>query len=238
MRTGSLLAVTAAVLALASSAQAANLVVNGDFSAGNSVFTSGYTYSPGSNTTEGEYTIRTDPYPWNSNFVSVGDHTTGTGLMFVGNGSPTLGQLVWQSGTIAIDPTTNYFFEAFVMNVCCNASYGGANSPPVLDFSISLNGGAPVLLNTLTIPLSPAGVWHGLSTSFNSGGSTTAVLSLINGNTAPGGNDFAVDDIFLGTVSTVGGIPEPGTWAMLLAGFAGIGSALRSRRKVRIAAVG
>jgi hypothetical protein len=236
MRKVSLAAVAAAVLALGSSAQAANLVVNGDFSAGNSGFTSGYTYSPGSNTAEGQYTVRSDPYPWNPNFVSVGDHTTGTGFMFVGNGSPTMGQLVWQSGTIAINPATNYFFEAFVMNVCCNANYGGANSPPILDFSISLNGGAPILLNTLTIPLSPPGIWHGLSTSFNSAGATTAVLSLINGNTAAGGNDFAVDDIFLGTETTVGGIPEPGTWAMLLAGFAGIGSALRSRRKVRAAA--
>jgi len=230
MRISKLAVAAIATFALVSSARAsANLVANGDFSAGNTDFTSGYGFSPVSNTTEGQYTVRSDPFPWNPNFVSAGDHTTGTGLMFVGNGSPTAGELVWQSGPIAITAATDYFFEAFVMNVCCNAGYTGGNSAPNLGFSISLDGGAPVLLGNLTIPLLPPGVWHGLSTSFNSGGATSATLSLINANTAAAGNDFAVDDIFLGTESTVS-VPEPAAWAIMLLGFGGIGAVLRRRR--------
>jgi hypothetical protein len=229
-----LAAATVAAFALASAAQASvNLVTNGDFSAGNTGFTSGYAYSPATNNAEGQYTVTNNPFPWNPNFASVGDHTGSGGMMFVGNGSPTAGQLVWNSGPIAILAGTDYFFEAFVANVCCNANYQGGNSPPNLGFSISLNGGPAILLNTLSIPLSPVGAWNGLSTSFNSGVATTATLSLINANTIAAGNDFAVDDIFLGTQSTVtGGIPEPTTWAMLILGFGGIGAAIRRRRRL------
>lgn len=235
MRLTETLAATTLALALASTAQAQNLVTNGDFEAGNTGFSSGYDHAPAGNTAEGQYTVRSNPYPWNDNFVSASDHTpTGT-LMFVGNGSGDLGDLVWQSGPIAISALTDYFFEAYVMNVCCQPGYTQPNSAPVLDFSIALDGGAPTLLKTLTIPLDPAGVWHGLSTSFNSGSATSAVLSLINANTSRGGNDFAVDDIFLGTESTVIAVPEPATWAMMLLGFGAIGAALRTRRRTAIA---
>ena len=228
MRFSTLITASIAALSLASAAQAQNLITNGDFEAGNTGFASGYDYTPATNTDEGQYTVRTNPYPWNSAFVSMGDHTTGTGNMYVGNGSGTAGDWVWQSGPIAISAGTDYFFEAFVANVCCYVGYPGDNSAPILDFSISLDGGAPILLGTKTIPLSPAGIWYGLSTSFNSGGATSAVLSLINANTAPGGNDFAVDDIFLGTNSTV--VPEPATWAMMIMGFGAVGATMRRRR--------
>ena len=53
-------------------------------------------------------------------------------------------------------------------------------------------------------------------------------------NTAFGGNDFAMDSVCFATGTTcqggssvggtgTGGIPEPSTWAMMLAGFAGLG---------------
>jgi len=226
-----LAAATVAAFAMASGAHAAvNLVTNGDFAAGNTGFTSGYTYAPATNNAEGQYTITDNAFPWNPNFASVTDHTGSGGMMFVGNGSPTAGQLVWNSGPIAITAGTDYFFEAFVANVCCNAGYSGGNSPPNLAFSISLDGGPATILNTLSIPLSPVGAWNGLSTSFNSGGATTATLSLINANTIAAGNDFAVDDVFLGTTSTVLGIPEPTSWALMILGFGGIGAVIRRRR--------
>lgn len=227
----------APMLMWASAASASvNLVPNGDFELGNTGFTSGYTYVPASNTNEGQYTVASNPFPWNPNFVSASDHTTGSGLMMVANGSPTAGDIVWQSSPIVITAATGYFFEAFVMNVCCNANYTGANSAPMLTFSVSLDGGAPMVLDTLTIPLSPAGIWYGLSTNFNSGGAASATLSLFNANTALAGNDFALDDVFLGTQSTVNAVPEPNTWAMMLLGFGFVGGAMRfAKRKQRFA---
>jgi hypothetical protein len=230
MRILTSLAVAAAALG-ALPAAAANLVTNGDFEAGNTGFTSAYAYTPASNTDEGQYTVRSNPFPWNSAFVSRGDHTSGTGLMYVGNGAPNLGDIVWQSSTIAISANTTYFFEAFAMNVCCSFVLPG-NSDPNFTFRISLNGGATSDLATLTIPANQAGTWFGLSTNFNSGAATSVQLSLINANTVRAGNDFAVDDISLSTRSVVNGVPEPTTWAMLTLGFGAVGGLMRRRRPV------
>jgi hypothetical protein len=209
-----------------------NLVANGDFEAGNTQFSSAYSYSPGGNGTEGQYTVRSNPYPWNRAFVSIGDHTSGTGLMMVANGSPTSGAVVWQSQSISILASTTYFFEAFVNNVCCSNFSYGAGSESILEFSLSFNGGGPISLGTKTTKLALAGTWEGLSTNYSSLGAGNVVLSLINRNTNAGGNDFAVDDIYFGTNSTVnvGLVPEPETYAMMLAGLGLIGSIARRRK--------
>jgi hypothetical protein len=198
--------------ALAAAASAANLVVNGDFEAGNSGFSSGYAYSPSANSTEGQYTVRSNPFPWNNLFISASDHTSGSGLMFVGNGDPSDGEVVWQSAAITVTPNTDYFFEAFVMNVCCSSPLPG-NSPSVLEFSVT--GLTTESLGTKTTNLALAGTWEGLSTAWNSGSNTSVVLTLINRNTAAAGNDFAIDDIHFGTNSTV---PEPAVALLLGAG--------------------
>ncbi len=220
------MAVALALGAGAASAAAPNLVSNGDFQAGNTAFSSSYGYSPATNSSEGQYTVRSNPNPWNTFFISAGDHTSGSGQMFVGNGSPTDGAVVWQSGSIAVSASTNYFFEAWVMNVCCNSGYGGPNSASILDFSIN-----NVSVGTKTTNLANAGNWEGLSTSWNSGGATSAVLRLINRNTAAGGNDFAIDDISLSIESTVPAVPEPETYAMLVAGLGLMGWVGRRRKQ-------
>lgn len=207
----------------AGGAIAANLVVNGDFESGNASFTSQYSFAPASNTLEGQYTVRNNPAPWNPFFISAPDHTPGAGTqMFVGNGGPTAGQVVWQSTPITVAANTGYFFESWVMNVCCSAGYPGGNSPSILDFSVRLANGTTVSLGTVTTTLALAGNWEFLSTTWNSGANAGAVtLQLINRNTNPAGNDFAIDDITFDTVSQR--VPEPGImmlFGVMLAGFA------------------
>jgi len=176
-----------------------NLVTNGDFEAGNTDFSSSYSYVPAGNSSEGQYTVRTNPYPWNGAFISTGDHTTGSGQMFVGNGSPVSGAIVWQSTAIAVTASTNYFFEAFVNNVCCSTFTFGPGSESILEFSLIFNGGTPISLGTITTSLALAGTWEGLSTQWSALGAGNVVLRLINQNTNRGGNDFALDDVFFGT---------------------------------------
>jgi hypothetical protein len=207
---------------------AQNLVTNGNFEGGNTGFTSAYAFAPGGNSTEGQYTVRLNPFPWNGLFISAADHTSGSGLMYVGNGSPTNGSVVWASGPIAVAQNTNYFFEAFVMNVCCSSPFPG-NSPSILEFSVA--GLTTESLGTATTNLALAGTWEGLSKSWNSGLNTSVSLSLINRNTAAAGNDFAIDDVFLGTTSTVTPVPEPETYALMLAGLGAMGVIARRRRK-------
>lgn len=221
-----LLAAAAALFAATSALAAPNLVTNGDFEAGNSGFTSDYQFSPGGNSTEGQYTVGTTPDTFNGAFVNPGDHTTGTGKMFIGNGSPIDGSVVWRSGVIAVAQDTNYFFEAFVHNLCCKGPFPG-NTPAILEFSVQ--GIATESLGTAFTSLDNPD-WQGLSRSWFSGSNTSVVLSLINRNTARLGNDFALDDVYLGTTSTV--VPEPGTWALLAMGL--VGMAAVSRRRTRL----
>jgi hypothetical protein len=174
-----------------------NLVPNGDFSAGNSEFSSDYAYAD-LNTVEGEYTVGTNPQAFNANLLTVGDHTTGSGLMFIGNGKATPDR-VWYSGTIPVVQNTQYYFEAWVMNACCPPPYGNGIDPVgPSELSFYANG---ELLGTRTSK--QLGAWEGLSTTWNSGGATSVTLQLVNANTEPSGNDFAVDDIFLGTETSI-----------------------------------
>lgn len=218
----------AALLNHATMAAPVNIVPNGDFAAGNASFGSDYVFAPASNTVEAQYTVRDNPSPWNPFFISAADHTPdANGLMFVGNGSPTLGEQVWFMSGIPVMQNQDYFFEAFVMNVCCIPSFGGgpgAVNPAVLSFYAN-----DVLLGTRSTGL--LGVWEGLSTQWNSGASTSVTLKLVNSNTVARGNDFAVDDVYLGIQSTV--VPIPGTiWLVALGLVALIMSARRPMRRL------
>jgi hypothetical protein len=126
----------------------------------------------------------------------------------------------------------DYFFEAFVMNVCCNPSARtgpGAVNPAVLSFYAN-----DVLLGTRSTGLLGVWwVWEGLSTRWNSGASTTVTLKLVNSNSARMGNDFAVDDISLSTQTTVPipgpqiTVPIPGTLWLLALGLVALGASAR-----------
>ena len=173
-----------------------NLVPNGDFSQGNALFGSDYSYAV-DNTTEGEYTVGPSPQAFNGGLLAVGDHTSGNGSMFIGNGKPTPDR-VWYSESIPVTPDTTYYFEAWVLNACCTGS-PGPQGPSVLSFYAN-----DVLLGTRTSQ--QLGVWEPLGTTWKSDSAKTVTLKLVNANTDVWGNDFAVDDVFLGTESS---IPTP-----------------------------
>jgi hypothetical protein len=209
-----------------------NLLLNGDFELGNSSFGSDYAYSPAANTAESEYTVRTNPSPWNVNFVSVADHTDGLGNMFVGNGDPTAGSIVWESVSISVEPNTDYFFEVWAMNVCCVPGYTDPNSPAVLEFSVV--GSVTESLGVISTML-PAGSWQFLTTTWNSGSNTSGDLRIINQNTAIGGNDFALDDIHFSTETSAAPVPslaQPflSILLLLLAGVGSLGLNIADRR--------
>src|SRR4051812_6854698 len=82
--------------------RAQNLLTNGNFSAGNTGFTSEYVFvNSGVSTTPGTYGIRTNSQSYNPNFNLFGDHTTGNGNMMLVDGHPTPNRTVW-SETIPV----------------------------------------------------------------------------------------------------------------------------------------
>jgi len=167
---------------LSSEASAQNLVVNSSFDLGNYGFTSEYVYSPTNLFPARTYAILTNPHLAHDSFVSMGDHTTGTGNMMVVNGATGSSPIVW-SQQINVNPDRMYYFSTWAANVL-----GGTPSR----FVLRVNG--ITLEPQVTLP-NQAALWQNYTTTWNSGGESTAQLEIIFTSTEYGGNDSALDDI-------------------------------------------
>jgi hypothetical protein len=178
------------------------VIVNGTFEQGNTGFTSAYSYSPGSGLLTDIYTVAPDPHAWNVNWLSYGDHTTGSGQMMLLNAGVNPNLLAW-SETVAVAPNTLYDFSAWVSS--CDA-IATAN----LDFVF--NGGSPTRFDAPLV----AGVWENFTMAWNSGSATSLSIQVYDRNTTLVGNDFALDDISLTAA------PEPRCLALLAVAAAGL----------------
>ena len=157
------------------------LAINGDFSAGDQYFNSGYTSCPGPCNTEATYTVLSDPTIANPGFYGS-DHTDGSGEFMAVNGDPTPGTPVWCQ-TIVVQPNMTYVFSAWIASL-------SLQNPAQLLFSI--NG-----IDLATAINAPAvtGQWDPFNATWDSGANTTATICIVNNNTAVAGNDFGLDDI-------------------------------------------
>jgi gliding motility-associated-like protein len=159
-----------------------NLIRNGDFSQGNTGFSSSYTFAPNSGRNEGVYTISNNVRGWHSNFATCTDHTGGNGNMMLVNGAAVTNTVVW-SQSITVKPNTNYVFSSWLQSLI-------ADNPANLQFSIN---GIP-LGSDFSAP-STTCQWQQFYTTWNAGNNTSAVIAIINKNTRTSGNDFALDDL-------------------------------------------
>jgi hypothetical protein len=214
-----LLSIGSALFVPCASTAAVSLVVNGDFSAGNTGFSSDYTFSPGNILNAATYCIDTDPHNCHSGAASFGDHTTGSGLMMVLNGSGNSTDRAWEE-TVAVAANARYTFSMWV------ASWS-TSSPARLQ--VLINGeqvGADFTAPSLT------GEWALFTVPWDSGTNTSATISIVDANTAAGGNDFALDDISLVPLA---GVPTFSGGGLLLsaAGLLIVGARLVTRQRER-----
>jgi LPXTG-site transpeptidase (sortase) family protein len=164
-----------------------SIVLNGDFEAGNSGFTSSYTYAAdGAGTSElypeRFYSVVKNPKNVHDGFNSKGDHTSGSGLMFVANGGPDTSDIVWQ-GTITQDLVVGqkYDFSAWVMNTAA----AGINANLTFKAGAATIGSYDVTSKD----------WMRLFGTFTADSARPALVLRNNVASKEGGNDFAIDDI-------------------------------------------
>ena len=167
-----------------------NLVFNGNFSLGNTGFTTEYNQiaNPNPFGVQSSYDIVTNPNTWFTAFSSFGDHTSGTGNMMVFDGStdPTGTIKAWCSGSpITVLPNKSYTFSYYMASAA-------PQNPAKLE--VLINGVS--LAPPVTAP-STTGVWTLVSHVWNSGANTTADICIYDREFADFGNDFTLDDISL-----------------------------------------
>lgn len=165
-----------------------NLIENGDFEQGNTLFVTEYTQVPDPNPfgVQSAYDIVTNPNAWFTAFASCGDHTSGSGNLMVFDGAvdPTGNVIAWSNqNPVNVIPNTDYTFSYYVASVA-------PENPARLEVMINgVSQGQPVTAPGATC------LWTQVSYNWNSGANTTADFVIYDRNTASGGNDFALDDI-------------------------------------------
>ncbi|MBO9631765.1 MAG: gliding motility-associated C-terminal domain-containing protein [Chitinophagaceae bacterium] len=159
----------------------ANLVVNGDFSAGNTGFISDYLYALPPNMHESEYFVGPSAPIWHPGMSDCPDHTGNNGNMMLVNGATVPNVRVWAQ-TITVKPNTNYEFSAWVQTL---------NNASPADLRFSINGqplGPPLVSGA-------ACDWKQCFATWNSGNQTSVTITLNNMSLSYAGNDFGLDDI-------------------------------------------
>jgi len=185
---------------------AQELVVNGNFAAGNTGFTSGYTYTNQQYTTstpptglwpEGLYAIDTNAHNYHPVFYGTAHTNPGTGKFMIVNGYPNTPNIkVWQE-TVTIQPNTTYYFSAWALSM--------DNVSPFAQLQFEVNDSTIGTTAVLAGNAQTSGPynWVRFYGTWTSGNSTTAVISIVDLQTAAGGNDFGVADISCSTLSPV-----------------------------------
>ncbi|UOQ74034.1 Ig-like domain-containing protein [Hymenobacter cellulosilyticus] len=164
-----------------------NLLKNPSFTDGNTGFTSAYGYAGTGATSlqpEGKYMVGTEAGNYHNNFSGHGRTGAGDNFMMV-NGSADLS--VVYSQTVAVQPNRYYTFSAYASSV-------NTGNPAQLGFVI--NGKSTSSVTTLT---TEANVFTRISDLWFSGSNTSAVIEIRDVNKVASGNDFGLDDIYIGT---------------------------------------
>ncbi len=186
------------LLALAVANVRGTIIENGDFEAGNTGFISDYTYTPpgpGNLDLENFYTVDTDPRNSSELLLSIGDHTTGTGLMMIVNGSETTGTLLWQ-GTTSSPLTVGQEYDLSFW-----AAPISTDVPPTVTVTMGSTA-----LGTF-VPAAD-GTWTRSVSTFTAGEAYPTFR--LDAFAHPAGNDFAVDDIDVFLVGTMTNPPIGG----------------------------
>ena len=165
-----------------------NLITNGDFEAGDDgSFTTDYTtaigncfHGAGFLGCEGVYEIMDDPSLGHTAFDPCSPMGS---FQMVVNGAASQ-QLIWCQDNIPVEEGKKYEFSAWAQSV-------NPGSPALLQFSIDGNE-----IGNVLGPPSATCNWVQVQEYWVSTLTGTVEICVLNQNTAAGGNDFAIDDIF------------------------------------------
>jgi len=199
-------------------AHASNLITNGDFESGMSGFSTDY--SPSANGCISCAGVSTNTLTWYyaPGYVEVfNDHTTGTGMMLLYDppASPSSWRIWYQD--VSVEAGKSYTFSGWAREA--NSENLGFNDGLI---RFEVNGSA---LGTLVAVQS---AWTFFAGEYTASATGTVTLALRDMNvTTWNGTYTAIDDL-----AFTQAVPEPETYALMLAGLGLVGFAARRRMTV------
>ena len=165
-----------------------SIIVNGDFSLGNTGFSTTYSYCNTGNClfplADNGYAIGATASHFHVDFSGV-DHTTGTGNFMMINGQNS-SLLPWGQ-TVSVDPGSSYLFSLWISSMDTLPYPGSAIIKVLINGETIGSISAPVALNT----------WVELSVPWMSGTATSAVINIVDSTSDWDGYDYGLDDISL-----------------------------------------
>ncbi|MBD2767134.1 Ig-like domain-containing protein [Hymenobacter sp. BT664] len=171
-----------------------NLLTNPSFTSGNTGFSSSYTYRPTSTPFNGNdlpaasYMVGGNAASYHSLFVGTGRTGPSDNFMMV-NGSQNLSIIYAQ--TVPVRPNTYYSFSAYASSLY-------SQNPAQLGFVI--NGKSTSSVTTLPTTQNN---YVRISDLWFSGTQTSAVVEIRDVNKSIEGNDFGIDDLYIGTCTVL-----------------------------------
>ena len=161
-----------------------NLVVNGDFSAGDTSFSAGYSASstPPALNSDGQYLIAATSFNSGSSASNCTDHTNGAGNMLLVRSNAVSNATIWKQLT-TVEPNTNYVFSLWIQSL---------QSPNNTQLQLAING-VP-MGDTITTATATCN-WKKHWIVWNSGINTVAAIAIVNKNSITGADYYALDDI-------------------------------------------
>jgi len=164
------------------------LVTNGNFSSGNTGFTTSLNLGSGffcPLCPEGTYAVGVNAIFFHSDFLGT-DHTNPpTGNFFIANGAGLSTSEVWCQ-TITVQPQTDYTFSFWGRDITNNP-----NPHPLALLHASFNG------EWIGDSLICSGGWQSYTVQWNSQDLTSVEICIVNTQSQGGGNDFGLDDVSL-----------------------------------------
>ena len=182
-----------------------NLIYNGDFEWGYLGFISDYQINC-NNIADGEICISSNPSNVNNGFSVCTDYTEEGTNMLVVNGSVELNKRVWCQ-EVKVKPYETYLFTFWATSL---------NDLNPANLYVTFNDN--IIGTSFTLSSQPCD-WQQYLIFWTNEADTLVNVCIINGNNTYDGNDFAIDDIFMGLVYycvnedsiqiVVNSLPEP-----------------------------
>jgi hypothetical protein len=180
------------------------------------------------------------------NFEGIASGTSPTSINFAGSAGNIVASFAPGSGIVTSAIGAGRFATSGINYFSVSSSFSTTFSTPIAAFGFygtdvgDFNGSLTVTLihstgpNTVLTVANTVNAPDGALLFFGVIDTANPFVRINFGNTSTGVDFFGFDDITVGDIRQVTGVPESSTWMMMIAGFGIVGGAMRRRHRTSV----